>query len=291
MRGVISWRVPDNSRGVQSTTCAIGYYLRKFAEGHDLGCSVEWRPTATGLEIIIDGISEQVVIGEVAAALRKKVHNLLGCVGRKKRSNVVAQCKFNAHLSPPLARAEDEVLERIHGRVLPHSGFQSWWKFRPKPLAAADPAPVAVPAAVPAVTVVSVAPDAVAMALAADLVNLRSEYHGALGTNDFANGFDKAVGLLAIVLSFLQEHRGPGAATSVQAEPFDREPPAISESSLPKAPVAGSEKISNCAAVSVVPVPCSNTPAEGAAASVAAEDTAARGGLHVQNVTPEYCST
>ncbi len=275
MRVLISWRVPDNERGVQSTTVAIGYYLRKFAKRHDLGCSIESRPVANGLEIFIDGIIGQVVVGKAAIALRKKVRNALECVGRRKRSRIVAQCKFTPHVSPPLARADIEVLDRIQGRALPRSGFQSWWKFPPKPPAepaAAAPAPVAlqVPAAV------SVAPDAVAMALAADLVNLRSEYQGALGANDFANGFDKAMGLLAIVHSFLQGPRA-AAAVEVEAEPVagglaiaaGLSPPG------PKALAAGAEQISNGAAV---PAPRSNASAEGAAAFVDAETEAARGG-------------
>ena len=273
MRAFISWRVPDNARGVQSATVAIGHCLRKFALDHDLGCSVEWKPVATGLEFVIDGIVEQVVVSEVAVALRKKVRNALHQVGKRKRSKIVAQCKFTAHLSPPLARADVEVLDRIQGRVLPRSGFQSWWKFPPKPPAApapaaAAPAPVAQP--VPAsAAAVSPAPDAVAMALAADLVNLRSEYHGALVTNNFANGFDKAVGLLGIVLSFLQ---GPCAAAAVQAEPVAGG--LAAGLSPPEAPANANGDPANGVAV---PAPHSNALAEGAAASVAAEAEAARG--------------
>ena len=72
MRVLISWRVPDNERGVQSTTVAIGYYLRKFAKRHDLGCSIESRPVANGLEIFIDSIIGQPVVGDAAIALKKR---------------------------------------------------------------------------------------------------------------------------------------------------------------------------------------------------------------------------
>jgi hypothetical protein len=281
LRALINWRVPGNARGVDSTTAAIGHFIRKFAQGHNLGCSVEWRRVANGLEISIDGVVEQVVDGQVAASLRKKFRNTLAQVGKRKGSKLVAQCQFIPHVAPPLAAAEVEVLERIHGRRLPRVGFQSWWKFLPKPLEApaAVPAPAPAPAPVspaPAPAPVSPAHDAVAMALAADLVNLRSEYHGALGANDFANGFDKAVGLLSIVLSFVQ---GPGAAASGSVQATGRAARLeglAAGSSSPKAPAAGPERISNGAAV---PPPCCDAQAGGAAASLAAEAEAARGGV------------
>ena len=131
---------------------------------------------------------------------------------------------------------------------------------------------------------VSVAPDAVAMALAADLVNLRSEYQGALGANDFANGFDKAMGLLAIVHSFLQGPRA-AAAVEVEAEPVAGGLATAAGLSPPgsEALAAGAERISNGAAL---PAPRSNASAEGAAAFVAAETEAARGGAPRAYVHP-----
>ena len=100
---------------------------------------------------------------------------------------------------------------------------------------------------------------------------------GSLVTNNFANGFDKAVGLLAIVRSFLQ-----GLSAAVAVRPIARGL-AIAAGLSAQAPATGPKRISKGATVQA---PHSNALMEGAAASVATEAEAARGVAPHEEVHP-----
>ena len=131
--------------------------------------------------------------------------------------------------------------------------------------------------------VVSVAPDAVAMALAAVLSTSAASTKAPSGRMTLRTASTRQWGL-AIVHSFLQGPRA-AAAVEVEAEPVAGGLEIAAGLSPPgsEALAAGAEQTSNGAAL---PAPRSNASAEGAVASIAAEAKAARGGAPRAYVHP-----
>ena len=109
----------------------------------------------------------------------------------------------------------NDVLARIDASTPSRSEFTFWCKRPPKPpdLQASQPAAAAASPAEPAEkTEPSGGParDTVARALAADIVNLRSDYDTALCMNEYAQGFNTALCLLAVLQSFIMVLGPPG---------------------------------------------------------------------------------
>ena len=223
----IQWRVPGHITGVEATTAAFRHYVRRFAFSgdSDLGCCVEGRRVCGGLELCFDGIRESTVVGNEADRLRKKILNCLHNVGKRSRSPRVKNCRFSVRISPIRVLHVNDVLARIDASTPSRSEFKFWSKRPPKPpdLQAsqpAEPAEKTEPSDGPA-------REAVARALAADIVNLRSDYDTALCMNEFAQGFNTALCLLAVLQPFIM--KGPAAAARVDGPGVDRaDPPAAS---------------------------------------------------------------
>ena len=259
----IQWRVPGHITGVEATTAAFRHYVRRFAFSgdSDLGCCVEGRRVCGGLELCFDGIRESTVVGNEADRLRKKILNCLHNVGKRSRSPRVKNCRFSVRISPIRVLHVNDVLARIDASTPSRSEFKFWSKRPPKPpdLLASQPAAAAASPAEPAEkTEPSDGParEAVARALAADIVNLRSDYDTALCMNEFAQGFNTALCLLAVLQPFIM--KGPAAAARVDGPGVDRaDPPAASAGAAanvrPSAAAGGSSPSSPASAPAEMP--------------------------------------
>ena len=133
---------------------------------------MEARETHDGIEWFIDGIQGAAMTPDAMNGIVKKLQNSLRNVHKmqgqynKKPNLCVLNCHFRVKIDESLYQLESDALGRMAGR--PRTGFRSWIKVAPRPVAAPadEPASEAGPGAV------MPAPKAVALAMAVDMANL-----------------------------------------------------------------------------------------------------------------------
>ena len=235
IRVEIKWRVPTNVTGKEAATSALRHYLGLFAGSRDLGSSVEGRETYNGIEIFIDSIHKDVPHGDVMNGLVKKVLNAVDNL-KMHRLDKIRNCHFSTQIHERNVQHESSVLERIAGRR--RTGFRSWIKVPPRPAAA--PETEAAPGAV------MPEPGEVALALGADIGNLRAGLDVAHDMKDIASMVDRAMYMLETVQTYLKGSpvncqwgagAGAGAVTASVAGISSTSPPSTAP---PSAATSGS---------------------------------------------------
>jgi hypothetical protein len=185
----------------------MNYYLKRFAQSFDRGCAVNSRETSECIEYVIGGIHGEAMSNDIMNILVKKFQNALNNVSRSELDRI-RNCKFTVHILQKNYMLESIVLARLRGRPLP--GFRFMTVAAPQPVAAP-------PACEKAPGSVMPAPGMVALALGADIANLRAESDEAHITNDFGTFVDSAMFMLEAVLLYMKGFTCRCGAEAVEA--------------------------------------------------------------------------
>ena len=208
IRASIVWRTPSNISGIQATKASINHYLKRFSQSFDRGCVVNSRETSECIEYVIGGIHGEAMSNEIMSRVVKKFQNALNNVSRSEVDQI-RNCRFTVKMSQQrIYMRESDVLARIRGRPLP--GFRIMTVAAPQPVAAP-------PASEKATGSVMPAPGMVALALGADIANLRAESDEAHITNDFRKFVDSAMFMLEAALSYMKGFTCRCGAEAVEA--------------------------------------------------------------------------
>jgi hypothetical protein len=162
---------------------------------------------------------------DIMSRVVKKFQNALNNVSRSEVDQI-RNCRFTVKMSQQrIYMRESDVLARIRGRPLP--GFRIMTVAAPQPVAAPLASEKATGSVMPA-------PGMVALALGADIANLRAESDEAHITNDFRTFVDSAMFMLEAALLYMKGFTCRCGAEAVEAGVVGR-----SLTTTQQAPVSG----------------------------------------------------
>jgi len=157
---------------------------------------VEAQETDEGIELFIDGIQGAEMDNDVMNGIKRKFVNSLNNVSRNPKLHI-SNCHFRLTFHEQIYQLESNVLERIAQKRSPdRPGFRSWINVAPRPVEA--PASEAVPGAV------MPAPGKVALALGADIANLRAGFDVANSMKDIGTMVENAMFMLETVQTYIK---------------------------------------------------------------------------------------